>query len=30
MRRTSKFTMDAADLRELDQIMEMLKPYYRA
>lgn len=30
MRRTSKFTMDAADLRELDQIMEMLKPYFRA
>lgn len=29
MRRTRKFTMDAADLRELDQIMEILKPYFR-
>ncbi|MEZ5366813.1 MAG: dihydrodipicolinate synthase family protein [Bryobacterales bacterium] len=30
MRRTSKFTMDAADQRELDQIMELLQPYFRA
>ncbi|MBI1354190.1 MAG: hypothetical protein GC160_07575 [Acidobacteria bacterium] len=29
MRRTSRFTMDAADLRELDQIMELLQPYFR-
>lgn len=29
MRRTSKFTMDAADLRELDQLMELLKPHFR-
>lgn len=29
MRRTRKFTMDAADLRELDQIMEMLRPHFR-
>lgn len=29
MRRTSRFTMDAADLRELDQIMEILQPYFR-
>lgn len=29
MRRTRKFTMDAADLRELDQIMELLKPHFR-
>lgn len=30
MRRTSRFPMDAADLRELDRIMEMLRPYFRA
>ncbi|MCB9384390.1 MAG: dihydrodipicolinate synthase family protein [Bryobacterales bacterium] len=30
MRRTSKFTMDASDMRELDEIMEMLQPYFRA
>ncbi len=30
MRRTSRFTMDAADLRELDQIMELLRPHFRA
>lgn len=30
MRRTSRFTMDATDLRELDEIMEMLRPYFRA
>jgi 4-hydroxy-tetrahydrodipicolinate synthase len=30
MRRTSRFTMDAADLRELDHIMELLKPHFRA
>lgn len=29
MRRTRKFTMDAADLRELDQLMELLKPHFR-
>ncbi|MEP7362027.1 MAG: dihydrodipicolinate synthase family protein [Acidobacteriota bacterium] len=29
MRRTRKFTMDQADLRELDQIMESLKPHFR-
>jgi len=29
MRRTSKFTMDEGDLRELDTIMEMLKPHFR-
>lgn len=30
MRRTSRFTMDATDLRELDEIMEMLRPHFRA
>lgn len=30
MRRTSRFTMDAADLRELDEIMEILRPDFRA
>ncbi|HXE11652.1 MAG TPA: dihydrodipicolinate synthase family protein [Bryobacteraceae bacterium] len=30
MRRTSRFTMDAGDLRDLDRIMEMLKPHFRA
>ena len=29
MRNTRKFTMDAADLRELDRIMELLKPHFR-
>jgi dihydrodipicolinate synthase/N-acetylneuraminate lyase len=29
MRSTRKFSMDAADLRELDGILEMLKPHYR-
>ncbi|MCC6291066.1 MAG: dihydrodipicolinate synthase family protein [Bryobacterales bacterium] len=29
MRRTRRFTMDAADLHELDRIMEMLKPHFR-
>jgi len=29
MRRTRKFIMDAADLRELDQLMELLKPHFR-
>lgn len=29
MRNTRKFKMDADDLRELDQIMEMLKPHFR-
>ena len=29
MRNTRRFTMDAADLRELDQILESLKPHYR-
>lgn len=29
MRRTRKFTMDAADLRELDEIMEALRPHFR-
>lgn len=29
MRRTSRFTMDAADLKELDQIMELLRPHFR-
>ena len=28
MRRTSKFTMNAEDLRELDQIMELLQPHF--
>jgi len=29
MRTTRRFSMDAADLKELDQIIEMLKPHYR-
>ncbi|MBV6432719.1 MAG: 4-hydroxy-tetrahydrodipicolinate synthase [Bryobacteraceae bacterium] len=29
MRRTRKFTMDAEDLRELDEIMEALRPHFR-
>lgn len=29
MRRTSQFTMDAGDLRDLDRIMEILKPHFR-
>ncbi len=29
MRRTSRFTMDASDLRELDEIMELLRPDFR-
>jgi 4-hydroxy-tetrahydrodipicolinate synthase len=29
MRNTRRFTMDEADLRELDQIMEMLRPHFR-
>jgi len=29
MRRTRKFTMDQTDLRELDQIMELLRPHFR-
>ena len=29
MRNTRKFSMDAADLRELDGILEMLRPHYR-
>ena len=29
MRGTRRFTMDQADLRELDQIMEMLRPHFR-
>jgi 4-hydroxy-tetrahydrodipicolinate synthase len=29
MRNTRRFTMDAADLRELDEIMEMLRPDFR-
>jgi 4-hydroxy-tetrahydrodipicolinate synthase len=29
MRRTSQFTMDAGDLRDLDHIMEILKPHFR-
>lgn len=30
MRTTRRFTMDDTDLKELDQIMEMLRPYFRA
>lgn len=30
MRNTRRFTMDAADLRELDRIMDLLKPHFRA
>lgn len=29
MRRTRKFTMDEGDLKELDSIMELLKPHFR-
>jgi dihydrodipicolinate synthase/N-acetylneuraminate lyase len=29
MRNTRRFNMDAADLRELDEIMEMLRPHFR-
>jgi 4-hydroxy-tetrahydrodipicolinate synthase len=29
MRSASRFSMDAADLKELDQIMEMLRPHFR-
>jgi dihydrodipicolinate synthase/N-acetylneuraminate lyase len=29
MRSTARFNMDAADLRELDEIMESLKPHFR-
>jgi 4-hydroxy-tetrahydrodipicolinate synthase len=29
MRNTRRFTMDAGDLKELDRIMEMLKPHFR-
>jgi 4-hydroxy-tetrahydrodipicolinate synthase len=29
MRSTSRFTMDPADLKELDRIMEMLRPHFR-
>jgi 4-hydroxy-tetrahydrodipicolinate synthase len=29
MRSTRRFTMDEADLRELDDIMEMLRPHFR-
>jgi hypothetical protein len=29
MRNTRRFTMDEADLRELDRIMELLKPHFR-
>ena len=29
MRNTRRFNMDEADLRELDQIMEMLRPHFR-
>lgn len=29
MRNTRRFTMDAADLKELDRIMETLKPHFR-
>jgi hypothetical protein len=30
MRNTRHFTMDAADLQELDRIMDLLKPHFRA
>jgi 4-hydroxy-tetrahydrodipicolinate synthase len=30
MRTTRRFTMDDTDLKELDQIMELLRPYFRA
>jgi hypothetical protein len=29
MRSTRKFSMDAADLRELDAILEILRPHFR-
>jgi hypothetical protein len=29
MRNTSKFAMDAGDLRELDEIFDVLRPYFR-
>jgi 4-hydroxy-tetrahydrodipicolinate synthase len=29
MRKTRKFTMDAGDLKELDAIMELMKPHFR-
>ena len=29
MRNTRKFSMDAGDLHELDEIFEVLKPYFR-
>ena len=29
MRNTRKFRMDAGDLRELDEIMETLRPHFR-
>lgn len=29
MRNTSRFAMDAADLKELDRIMELLRPHFR-
>jgi hypothetical protein len=29
MRRTRRFAMDQADLKELDRIMELLKPHFR-
>ncbi len=29
MRNTRRFSMDAADLRELDEILEMLRPSFR-
>jgi hypothetical protein len=29
MRNTRKFAMDAGDLRELDDIFELLRPYFR-
>ncbi len=29
MRNTRKFSMDAADLRELDELMEILRPHFR-
>jgi hypothetical protein len=30
MRGTRKFSMDAGDLHELDDIFEVLRPYFRA
>jgi len=29
MRSTNKFTMDKGDLQELDEIFEVLRPYFR-